>query len=46
MISSIIIGKERPAITSVELCNRGDRGVGADVAVNDHVENGNWAEFE
>ncbi len=46
IISSIIIAKNTPAITIVELCNRADMGVGADVAFNDHVENGNWADFE
>ena len=45
-ISSIIIAKNTPAITIVELCNRADMGVGADIAFNNHVENGNWADLE
>ena len=41
MITQQIIPKNIPAITIVELCDRADMGVGADVAFNDHVENGN-----
>ena len=32
---------ETPAITIVELCNGAEMGVGADIAFNDHVGNGN-----
>ena len=49
-ISSIIvslmnIAKITPAITIVELCNKAEIGVGADIAFNNHVENGNWADL-
>ncbi len=41
MISLITIPKNTPAITIVELCNKADIGVGADVAFNNQEENGN-----
>ena len=46
MISLITIPKNTPAITIVELCNKADIGVGADVAFNNQEENGNWADLE
>ena len=41
-----MIAKNTPAITIVELCDGADIGVGAGVAFNDHVGNGNWADLE
>jgi len=37
IISIINIPKNTPAITVVELCDKADMGVGADVAFSDHV---------
>jgi len=45
-MSAVIIPKNTPAITIVELCESADIGVGAGIAFNDHVENGNWADLE
>lgn len=41
MINPIIT----PAITIVELCNNAEIGVGADIAFNNHVLKGNWADL-
>ena len=38
---SIIIPKNTPAITIVELCDGAGIGVGADIAFSDRVGNGN-----
>ena len=46
-IDSYIIKDEyTPAITIVELCNKADIGVGADIAFNSHVKKGNCADLE
>ncbi len=46
IILSIIIAKNTHSITIVELCDRADIGVSADIAFNDQVENGNWADLK
>ena len=46
IVESIIKPKYTPAITIVELCNRAEIGVGADIAFNNQEEKGNWADLE
>ena len=41
-----MIAKNTPAITIVGLCDGDGIGVGAGVTFNDHVANGNWANFK
>ena len=46
IINSLIIKPIiTPAITIVELCNKAEIGVGADIAFNNQELNGNWADL-
>ena len=44
-LSLIIKPKYTPAITIVELCDDAEIGLGADVAFDDQLVNGNWADL-
>ena len=44
-INLIIKPKYTPAITIVELCDDAEIGLGADVAFDDQLVNGNWADL-
>ena len=44
--SSGIRPTQTPAITMVDGCNKAEIGVGVDVAFNDRLVNGNWADLE
>ena len=45
-IIELLLFKITLASISVFLIIRADIGVGAGIAFNDHVENGNWADLE
>jgi hypothetical protein len=44
--SSIINPNHTPAITMVDECSKAEIGVGADIAFNNQLVKGNWADLE